>query len=69
VLKVCNMLGQEVATLRDESQGAGFHDVAWNGRTTSGAEVTTGVYFYRIEARPADGSEVFTSVKKMLLVK
>jgi photosystem II stability/assembly factor-like uncharacterized protein len=68
-LAVYNILGQKVAVLRDEIQNAGFHNVAWSGRNEFGAQVASGVYFYRIEARPVDGSTHFTHLKKMLLLK
>ena len=32
---------------------------AWDGRTTAGAEVPDGTYFYIIEAAGADGTEYF----------
>ena len=57
-LKVYNLLGQEVQTLVDEIQDAGFKSVEWDA---SGAP--SGVYYYRINA----GS--FSQVRKMLLVK
>jgi hypothetical protein len=41
----------------------------WNGRNQYGSQVATGVYFYRIEAKPSDGAAPFTSLKKMLLIK
>jgi photosystem II stability/assembly factor-like uncharacterized protein len=68
-LKIYNLLGQEVATLVDESRQAGYHELQWNGRNQYGSNVATGVYFYRIEAKPADGGQPFTSLKKMLLLK
>lgn len=68
-LKVYNLLGQEVTSLRDEMQNVGFHDVVWNGRNNAGQTVASGVYFYRLEARPLDGAEPFTSFKKMLMLK
>ena len=68
-IKIYNLLGQEVATLIDEQQSNGSHIVEWNGRSTNGFAVSTGVYFYRIEARQPGGQFLFASVKKMLLVK
>jgi hypothetical protein len=68
-LKIYNILGQEVISLRDEMQNVGFHDVVWNGRNNAGQTIASGVYFYRLEARPADGAEPFTSFKKMLMLK
>ena len=68
-LSVYNLLGQEVASLRNDVQGAGQHDVVWNGRNDTGSPVATGVYFYRLEARPTDGAEAFVTFKKMVMMK
>ena len=68
-IKIYNLLGQEVATLIDEQQVNGTHVVEWNGKSTNGFSVSTGVYFYRIEARQPDGQFAFANVKKMILVK
>ncbi len=68
-VKIYNLLGQEVAQLKDEVESAGTHDVVWLGRNTAGHTVASGVYFYQLEARPVDGSSQFNSFKKMLLLK
>jgi len=68
-LKVYNLLGQEVTSLRDEMQNVGFYDIFWNGRNHAGQAVSSGVYFYRLKAKPFDGAEPFTSFKKMLMLK
>ena len=68
-LSIYNILGQRVATLRDEVENVGYHDVVWNGRNDFGTPIASGVYFYRIEARPTDGSQTFSSIKKMLMLK
>ena len=62
-LKIYNTLGQEVATLIDGFQAAGYHSVSWNGRNSSGATVSSGVYLYRLVA----GDVVKTA--RMLLSK
>jgi len=67
-LRVYNILGQEVVQLRDEMQNVGNHDVVWDGRSKAGVQVASGIYFYRLEAKPVSGS-VFTSLKKMILLK
>jgi hypothetical protein len=65
-LKVYNMLGQEVATLVDEKREAGKYEVVLNG-----SEMSSGVYFYRLQARTIDGVRVndYVNTKKLLLVK
>ena len=68
-LKVYNVLGQEVVTLKEEAQAAGTFNVVWNGRNNVGSQVASGMYLYRLEARPVDGSQPFTSLKKMILLK
>jgi hypothetical protein len=69
LLKVYDILGQEVATVVNTEQSAGFFTVHWNGQTQSGSLVASGVYFYRIEATPVDGRPPFVSRKKMLFLK
>lgn len=49
-LKIFNELGQEIRTLVDAKQGAGMHNVVWNGRNRSGSLMSSGVYFYQLEA-------------------
>jgi hypothetical protein len=58
VLKVYNLLGQEVATLVDEKIEAGRYKVVWDAIAHP-----SGVYYYRLQA----GS--FTETKKLVLLK
>ncbi|MBI4547437.1 MAG: T9SS type A sorting domain-containing protein [Ignavibacteriae bacterium] len=58
VLKVFNILGQEIVTLLNEVKEPGEYTVEWDA-----SEFSSGVYFYRMRA----GN--FTDVKKMLLAK
>jgi len=55
---VYNLIGQEVVTLVEGKQGAGFHSVRFNA-----AGLNSGVYFYKIRA----GN--FQTVKRMVLLK
>jgi flagellar hook assembly protein FlgD len=66
---IYNILGQEVVTLVDEEQTNGHHLAEWNGTSSAGLSVSSGVYFYRVEARQPGGQFMFASVKKMLLLK
>ena len=64
-MKVFNVLGQEVKTLIAEVEDAGFKSVQWDA-----ANVSSGIYFYRIEATStSDANRNFTQVRKMLLMK
>ncbi len=62
-LKIYDVLGREVKTLINQEQVGGAYQVNWNGDDKFGNKVSTGVYFYRIEA----GN--FSDVKKMLMIK
>lgn len=62
-LQVFNVLGQKVKTLVDDLQAPGAYEVSWDGTEESGAEVASGVYFYRLEAGQ------FNQIKKMVLVR
>ena len=68
-LTVYNSLGQEVAVLVNRQQTQGKYSVQFNS-LSAGQGLPSGVYFYRIQVSPAEGSAgEFISVKKMLLVK
>ena len=47
-LEVFNVLGQPVATLVDEEQGAGSYRAWWDGTDASGDAAASGVYIYRL---------------------
>ena len=57
-IEVYNMIGQKVATLVNANQTAGIHTVDFDG-----ANLTSGIYFYRLTAGD------FTTMRKMVLMK
>ena len=57
-LEVFNVLGQSVALLVDEVQGAGYHEV-----TFGGINLASGLYLYRVQAGE------FVQTRKLLLLK
>ncbi|MCP4584023.1 MAG: T9SS type A sorting domain-containing protein, partial [candidate division Zixibacteria bacterium] len=57
-LEVFNLLGQNVATLVDKNQNAGFYSVSWNA-----TDLSSGVYFYKLTA----GENIIS--KRMVLLK
>ena len=63
-LTVYNVVGQPVRTLVAEHQSAGRYAVEWDATDDSGHSLSSGMYFYRLQA----GGE-FREVKKMLLLK
>jgi hypothetical protein len=62
MLKIFNVLGQEIATLVNEQKSAGYYEVKWNALQQS-----SGVYFYQLSI--TDGSKTFRDIKKMVLMK
>ncbi len=62
-LDVYNVRGQKVRTLVRGALESGEHSVVWRGDDDNGAPVSSGVYFYRLQA----GDKV--EAKKMLLLK
>lgn len=63
VLKIFDILGQEVKTLVNEFQEQGAKSVTWDGKNNHGQLVPSGVYLYKIVT---DG---FTQSSKSILLK
>ncbi|UCH83418.1 MAG: T9SS type A sorting domain-containing protein, partial [Candidatus Latescibacterota bacterium] len=62
-LTVYDVQGRKIKQLVDEVRGPGQFTAEWNGTNVNGSRVSTGVYFYRIEA----GS--FVQTRKMVMLK
>ncbi len=62
-LKVFDLLGREVAVLMNEQKLPGYYKVRFSARGGDGSELSSGVYFFRLQT----GS--FSSVKKLLYVR
>ncbi len=62
-LRIYNMVGQVIRTLVNERQNAGRYSIRWDGKDDHGLSVSSGIYFYRLNA------EKFNSVKKLMLLK
>jgi hypothetical protein len=62
-LTVYNVLGQEVKVLVNEELSAGNYSEVWDGRDARGKQVTTGVYFYKLQAG------TWSETKKMTFLK
>lgn len=69
-LKIYNTLGQEVSSVKDEVEPAGYRSVVWNTINDRGMGLASGVYFYRIEAAPVGTpGKPFVQVRKMMNVR
>ena len=63
-LKIYNVAGQLVRTLQDGVMDAGHHELTWDGSNNLGANVASGVYFYKINA-----GDNYENMKKMVLLR
>ncbi|UCE05161.1 MAG: T9SS type A sorting domain-containing protein, partial [bacterium] len=63
VLKVYNVLGEEIKILVNKVQEAGTKMAIWDATDNSGKPVTSGIYFYQIIAG------YFNQTKKMILLR
>lgn len=62
-LTIHDVNGRLVRTLVDEVQSHGQHEATWDGRDDRGQGVSSGVYFYRLQAGK------LTMTRKMVLLK
>lgn len=70
VLRVYSLLGQEVATLVDGVQEAGYYHMTWGAQQNGGKSLASGVYLFRISAQSTGkAGQAFVQVRKMLLIK
>ena len=60
---VYNIEGKFVTTLVDEIMNEGYKEVTWHGTDSYGNPVSSGIYFYRLQA----GGEAL--MKKMVLLR
>ena len=64
VLRIYNLLGQEVRTLVRERQAAGRYNVQWSGVDDRGVSVSSGIYFYQVSV-----AGKFQDAKRLMLLK
>jgi beta-glucanase (GH16 family) len=63
-LKIYDALGNEIAVLVNEEQNSGIHTAVFNSQQKiAGRQLTSGIYFYRIQAGD------FTDTKKLIILK
>jgi hypothetical protein len=62
IVTIYNILGQKVVTPLDEYLESGEHSIIWDGRNSSGVQVSSGIYFHTIQS-----GDHFDSRKMLLL--
>ena len=69
-LTIYDILGRQVVQPVGSSlQPSGYYRVSWDGRDATGRLVGSGVYLYRLVARPAAGGEPRAEIRRMLLLR
>ncbi|MCJ7498340.1 MAG: T9SS type A sorting domain-containing protein, partial [candidate division Zixibacteria bacterium] len=62
-LNIYDLLGRKVKTLVSENLPPGYKSVFWDGKSDSGKEVASGIYFYQLKIGD------FSEAKKLVLFK
>ena len=64
IITVYNTLGQIVKTFNEGEKASGSYSLNFNGEGLS-----SGIYFYSINAASVDGKQNFRATKKMIVLK
>jgi len=69
-LSIFDARGRLVTNMHNGDIQPGRHSVTWLGRDDFGELVSSGLYFYRLEAKPdAENASLFLETRKMLFIK
>lgn len=63
IIQIYNLVGKEIKHLVDENKEPGIYQISWDARNTSGLDVASGIYIYRITVNE------FIQSHKMLLLR
>jgi hypothetical protein len=69
VLKIYNILGQEIRTLIEGETDPGLYEIRWDGTNQNRQVVGSGTYIYQISVRSQDGKQSFNHSRKMVLMR
>ena len=59
-ISIYNIRGQKVATLLDKNLNSGSHKIKWNGYTSKGNALSSGMYFYEMVTKD------YQAIKKLI---
>jgi flagellar hook assembly protein FlgD len=62
-MTIYNLLGQKIKTIVNSFQSAGEHSIVWDATDDRSNPVSSGIYFYKLEA------DNLNLQKKMVLVR
>jgi hypothetical protein len=67
-LEVYNITGERLGQIVNQEQSAGYYTVNFSSSALN-RSIASGVYIYKINAVDKSSGNVFTSIKKMMLLK
>jgi hypothetical protein len=62
-VRIYDVAGRLVRTLVNETKDAGAYSAVWDGRNNIGADVASGIYFYKME------TSAFSATKKLVMLR
>jgi hypothetical protein len=62
-ISIFNILGQKVSALVDDEMDAGVYQAIWDGKDDNGAQVASGIYFYKMITSD------YVETRKMVLMR
>ncbi|MCX6150068.1 MAG: C25 family cysteine peptidase [Ignavibacteriales bacterium] len=68
-LKIYDLMGREIKTLVSGNFTAGYKEVVWDGRNSSGEQVSSGIYLYRLVAKSLMDGKTFEKSAKLIMMK
>jgi hypothetical protein len=63
ILKIFDVLGNELTTLVNENQSEGIYEISFDAMSIINGGLSTGIYFYQLKANN------FSSIKKLIVIK
>jgi flagellar hook assembly protein FlgD len=64
ILNIYNTSGILIKNLVNEKKAVGVHRVIWDGKNQKGYQVSSGIYFYKLETSPG-----LQQIKKATLIR
>jgi len=69
LLKIYDIRGREIKTLVNGIENAGFKNVIWDSKDKNGRPVSSGMYFYELDAFSQESDKVHHETRKMVLLR
>lgn len=68
-IKIYDLMGSEVRTIREFVQSSGKHEIMWDGKNNEGIRVSSGIYIYTLKAMSVENNLEYSASSKLILLK